>query len=177
MIVLLLTPTGQASKNTDVNLSGFGQRRTHSLRAPVFITTLNHKIWRLAMDIPTELNYTDNDEWIKIDGNVGLIGITDYAQDQLSDIVFVEVIVSEGEIVKKGDACATVESVKAAADVYMPVSGEIITVNDELADVPETINSDPYGDAWMVKVELSDPAEIDRLLDSNGYEKLIEERE
>jgi glycine cleavage system H protein len=129
------------------------------------------------MDIPTELNYTDNDEWIKIDGNVGLIGISDYAQDQLSDIVFVEVIVSEGEIVKKGDACATVESVKAAADVYMPVSGEIISVNDELADVPETINSDPYGDAWMVKVELSDPTEIDGLLDCNGYEKLIEERE
>lgn len=129
------------------------------------------------MDIPTELNYTDNDEWIKIDGNVGLIGISDYAQDQLSDIVFVEVIVSEGEIVKKGDACATVESVKAATDVYMPVSGEIISVNDELADVPETINSDPYGDAWMVKVELSDPTEIDGLLDCNGYEKLIEERE
>jgi len=129
------------------------------------------------MSIPTDLKYTENDEWTKVEDNIGTIGITDYAQDQLSDIVFVEIIVSEGERVAKGDNCATVESVKAAADVYMPISGTVIAINDELADVPETINSDPYGDAWMVKVEIDDPAEIENLLDSQAYSKFLEGRE
>jgi len=129
------------------------------------------------MNIPTDLKYTDNDEWIKVEDTVGTIGITDYAQDQLSDIVFVEIVVSEGEQVAKGDSCATVESVKAAADVYMPISGTVIAINDELADVPETINSDPFGDAWMVKVEIDDPIEIENLLDSQAYTKFLEGRE
>lgn len=129
------------------------------------------------MNIPTDLKYTDNDEWIKVEDTIGTIGITDYAQDQLSDIVFVEIVVSEGEQVAKGDSCATVESVKAAADVYMPISGTVIAINDELADVPETINSDPFGDAWMVKVEIDDPIEIENLLDSQAYTKFLEGRE
>ena len=129
------------------------------------------------MNIPDNLKYSDNDEWIKIDGNIGTIGITDYAQDQLSDIVFVEILVSEGEEVSKGDSCATVESVKAAADVYMPISGSIISVNDALADTPELINDDPYGEAWMVKFEIGDLSEIAGLLDSAGYLKLIDSRE
>jgi glycine cleavage system H protein len=128
------------------------------------------------MNISNELKYTTNDEWIKIEGNIGTIGITDYAQEQLSDIVFVEVVVSVDDEVKKGDSCATVESVKAAADVYMPVSGRIIAVNEELSGAPEMINSDAYGAAWMVKVELSNPAEIDSLLDAAGYQKNIEEK-
>jgi glycine cleavage system H protein len=127
------------------------------------------------MNIPAELKYTQNDEWIKVEGNVGTIGITDYAQDQLSDVVFVEVVVSEGETVEKGASCATVESVKAAADVYMPVSGKVIAVNEDLGAAPETINSDPYGAAWMVKVELSDPAELDALMDASAYTAKIEE--
>jgi len=129
------------------------------------------------MNIPSDLKYTKNDEWLRIEGNLGTIGITDYAQDQLSDIVYVEVLVSEGETVNKGDSCATVESVKAAADVYMPVSGTITAVNDDLSDEPELINSDPYEAAWMIKIEISDPSEIDSLLDSDAYIKLIEERE
>jgi len=129
------------------------------------------------MNIPDNLKYSDNDEWIKIDGNIGTIGITDYAQDQLSDIVFVEILVSEGEEVSKGDSCATVESVKAAADVYMPISGSIISVNDALADTPELINDDPYGEAWMVQFEIGDLSEIAGLLDSAGYLKLIDSRE
>jgi glycine cleavage system H protein len=128
------------------------------------------------MNIPDQLKYTTNDEWIKIDGNVGTIGITDYAQEQLSDIVFVEIVVSVDDVVKKGDSCATVESVKAAADVYMPVSGKIIAVNEDLSATPEMINSDPYGGAWMVKVELSDPSEADNLLDAALYLKNIEEK-
>jgi glycine cleavage system H protein len=129
------------------------------------------------MDIPTNQKYTENDEWIRVEGEIGIIGITDYAQEQLSDIVFLEVIVSEGEEVAQGDSCATVESVKAAADVYMPVSGKIIEVNDELPDTPEVINSDPYGEAWLLKVEIGDPAEVDALLDAAAYQAIIDEKE
>jgi len=130
------------------------------------------------MNIPTDMKYTENDEWIKFEGNTGTIGITDYAQEQLSDIVFVEIIAEQDETLQKGDACATVESVKAAADVYMPVSGKIIAVNDEdLPDTPELINTDPYGEAWMLKIELSDPTELDGLLDADAYNSFCEERE
>ena len=130
------------------------------------------------MNIPTELKYTENDEWIKIEGNTGTIGISDYAQEQLSDIVFVEVIAEQDETLQKGDACATVESVKAAAEVYMPVSGKIVAVNDEdLPDAPELINTDPYGEAWMLKIEISDPSELDGLLDAEAYKNFCEERE
>jgi glycine cleavage system H protein len=128
------------------------------------------------MNIPKDLKYTENDEWIKIEGNVGTIGITDYAQEQLSDIVFVEIVVAEGEQVSKGDPCATVESVKAAADIYLPASGMVVVVNEELLDTPEMINSDPYGASWMLKVELSDSSEVETLLDATAYEALLEER-
>ncbi|MFC1878485.1 glycine cleavage system protein GcvH [Chloroflexota bacterium] len=127
------------------------------------------------MNIPTELKYTDNDEWIKVEGNTGVIGITDYAQDQLSDIVYVEILVAEGDSVAQGDSCATIESVKAAADVYIPVSGKVVAVNDDLADIPETVNSDPYGEAWMVKIELSNPAELNDLLDAAAYTEKAQE--
>lgn len=129
------------------------------------------------MNIPKDLKYTENDEWIKVEGDTGVVGITDFAQDQLSDIVYVEVIVSDGEEVSQGDSCATVESVKAAADVYMPVSGKVVEINEALADTPELINSDPYGEAWMVKIELSDTSELDSLLDAAAYEKKIQESE
>ena len=128
------------------------------------------------MNIPNQLKYTSNDEWIKIEGKIGTIGVTDYAQEQLSDIVFVEVVVSVYDEVSKGDSCATVESVKAAADVYMPVSGKVIAVNEDLPAAPELINSDAYGAAWMVKIEISDPSEFSSLLDAAGYQKHIEEK-
>ena len=129
------------------------------------------------MNIPSDFKYTQNDEWIKVEGNIGVIGITDYAQEQLSDVVYVEVIVTEDEKVSQGDSCATVESVKAAADVYMPASGTVVAINEELADAPETVNSDPYGEAWMVKIELEDASELDSLLDAVAYGKKIEESE
>jgi glycine cleavage system H protein len=129
------------------------------------------------MNIPKELKYTENDEWIKVDGNIGTVGITDHAQDQLSDIVYVEIIVSEDEEVGQGDACATIESVKAAADVYAPVSGKVVAINDELPDTPEIVNSDPYGKAWMLKIELSDPSELDGLMDADAYEASVAEAE
>jgi len=129
------------------------------------------------MNFPTDLKYTQNDEWIRVEGNTGTIGITDYAQDQLSDIVFVEIVVEIGEPVESGDACATVESVKAAADVYLPVSGKVVEINEALADEPEIINSDPYGAAWMVKIELDDPSMLDDLLDAAAYQEKVESQD
>ena len=126
------------------------------------------------MNIPANLKYTDNDEWILVEGKVGTVGITDFAQNQLSDIVFVEIVTSVGEEIKKGQACATLESVKAAADVYMPVSGKIVEINEALPDAPEMVNSDPFGKAWMVKVELTNSAELDSLLDATAYAKNVE---
>lgn len=128
------------------------------------------------MNIPNNLKFTSNDEWILVDGNVGTVGITDFAQNQLSDIVYVEIVVGAGDMVKKGDSCATLESVKAAADVYMPVGGKVIAINDALPETPEKVNSSPYGDAWMVKIEISDPAELTALLDAAAYEKHCAEK-
>jgi glycine cleavage system H protein len=127
------------------------------------------------MNIPGNLKYTESNEWVNLECNLGTIGISDYAQGQLSDIVFAEVIVSEGDQVKKGDTIATIESVKAAADVYSPVSGKVTGVNDGLGGTPEVINSDPYGAAWIVKIELDNPAELNSLLDASAYEKIIQE--
>ena len=121
------------------------------------------------MNTPAALKYSENDEWIKAEDGIATVGITDYAQDQLSDIVFVEFLVDPGDSVDKGDAIATVESVKAAADVYAPAGGEITAVNEDLADSPELVNSSPYGEAWMVKFELSDAAELDDLMDADTY--------
>ena len=127
------------------------------------------------MNVPSELKYTENDEWLKVEGGSGTVGITDHAQEQLSDIVFVEIVVGVGDEVKKGDSCATIESVKAAADVYMPASGKVVEVNEDLPNSPETVNSDPYGAAWLVKIELTDPAEVGGLLDAAAYEAKIKE--
>lgn len=127
------------------------------------------------MNVPSELKYTNNDEWIKVEGSVGIVGITDHAQEQLSDIVFVEIVVGVGDEVQAGDACATIESVKAAADVYMPVAGKVIEINETLPDTPELLNQQPYGNAWLVKIEISDPGDLDNLLDPAGYTAKIEE--
>jgi len=112
--------------------------------------------------------YTENDEWIIVDGSTAKIGLTDYAQDQLSDIVFVD-LPAVGDTVSKGEAFATVESVKAASDVYAPASGEIIAINEALNDTPELINSDPYGAGWMIEIRLSSANELNGLLDAAAY--------
>lgn len=129
------------------------------------------------MKIEEGLKYTEKDEWVRVEGNFGFIGISDYAQDQLSDIVYLEYLVSEGEEISKGDEIGTIESVKAASEIYSPVSGTVVELNEDLLDTPETVNSDPYGEAWMIKVELSDTAELDSLMDAAAYEKNVEERE
>lgn len=121
---------------------------------------------------PDNVKYTENDEWIRVDGDTAKIGLTDYAQDQLSDIVFVDLSeVEVGSTVKKGEAFATVESVKAASDVYAPASGTVTAINTALEDAPETINSDPYGDGWLIEIKLSNPAELNDLLDAAAYAK------
>ena len=122
------------------------------------------------MNIPGNLKYTDNDEWVRVDGDTATIGITDYAQDQLSDVVYVEILVDTGDEVDKGDTIVSVESVKAAADVYLPVGGEVIEINEDLADNPQLINEDPFGEAWMIKVKISSVSEVEELLDAEAYE-------
>ncbi|MEJ5313371.1 MULTISPECIES: glycine cleavage system protein GcvH [Anaerolinea] len=129
------------------------------------------------MNIPAELKYATTDEWVKVEGDVATIGITDYAQDSLSDVVFFEAIVSVGDTIKSKQQIATVESVKAAADINSPVSGEVIAINEALADSPELVNKDPYGAAWMIKVKMSNPSELDNLMDAAGYESYCSGRE
>jgi len=128
------------------------------------------------MKIPENLKYAKTDEWVLLEGKVATIGVSDYAQQQLSDIVFVEVTAGDGEMVKKDSVFGTLESVKAAADVILPVSGKVVGVNENLSNTPEVVNSDPYGAAWLIKVEISNPAELDILLDAKAYTKFCEER-
>ena len=122
------------------------------------------------------LLYTKEDEWIKVDDDKATVGVSDHAQDALSDIVYLE-LPDVGDTFEMGDTFGVVESVKAAADLYMPVSGEITAVNEDLIDAPETVNSDPYGAAWLVKVKLSAPAELDDMMDADAYAKFLEERD
>lgn len=128
------------------------------------------------MNIPAELVYTETDEWVKADGTQATIGITDYAQDQLSDVVYVEYIVAPGDVISKGQQIVTVESVKAAADVNSPVSGKVIAVNEELPSTPEQVNKSPFDIAWMIKVEMQEPNELTALMNSDAYEAYCAER-
>jgi glycine cleavage system H protein len=125
--------------------------------------------------IPDDLRYTKEDEWIRLEGDEGVIGITDYAQDALSDIVYVE-LPDAGADVSAGDSIGVVESVKAAADLYVPVSGEITAVNDNVRDTPELLNSDPYGEGWLMRVRLTDPSELDDLMDATAYQAYCDSR-
>jgi glycine cleavage system H protein len=124
---------------------------------------------------PTDLKYTKNDEWVKVNGDAATAGLTFYAQEQLSDIVFVE-LPSVGATLKQGETFASVESVKAASDVYMPIGGEITEINESLSDTPELVNQDPYGKAWMVKFKVTNASELSGLMDAAAYEKYCAER-
>jgi len=124
------------------------------------------------MSIPAELKYTKDHEWVRVDGNIATVGITAFAQGELGDIVYVE-IETEGEELDQEEVFGSVEAVKTVSDLFMPISGKIIEFNSALESNPESVNSDPYGDGWMVKVELSNPSEIDGLLDAAGYQALV----
>jgi len=124
------------------------------------------------MKVPAELKYTKDHEWVRVEGNVATIGVTDFAQSELGDIVFVEVE-TEGETLSKEDVFGTIEAVKTVSDLFMPVSGEITEFNKGLESNPELVNSDPYGDGWMIKVAIADNAELDSLMDAKAYSELI----
>ena len=124
------------------------------------------------MNIPKDLRYTKDHEWIKADGKSALIGISDYAQGELGDIVFLE-IETEGESLEQGQVFGTVEAVKTVSDLFMPVSGKVIEINPKLSDKPELVNKDPFGDGWLIRIEITNPGEINTLLTPEDYEKLI----
>ena len=128
------------------------------------------------MNVPSNLKYAKTDEWIKVEGKVATVGISDYAQSQLSDVVYVEISVNVGDSVSKNSVVATIESVKAAADVIAPVSGKVIAINEGLPQTPEVVNSDPYNAAWMLRIEMENPAELDILLEPDPYQTYCEER-
>jgi glycine cleavage system H protein len=125
------------------------------------------------MNVPAELRYSSDHEWVRRDGDVVRIGITDYAQDALGDVVFVQVP-TVGAEVTAGDPFVEVESTKSVSDVYAPVSGAVVEVNEALAEAPQVLNEDPYGEGWICAIRMTDPAELDRLLDAQAYQALIE---
>lgn len=124
------------------------------------------------MNIPSELKYTKDHEWINIKDNIATVGITDFAQSELGDIVYVDVDTLD-DSVQEGEVFGSVEAVKTVSDLFMPLSGEVIEFNDNLEDDPELVNTDPYGKGWMIKIKISDTSQIDNLLDATAYQELI----
>jgi len=124
------------------------------------------------MNVPANLKYTKDHEWVKIDGNTATIGVTDFAQGELGDIVYIE-IETEGETLDKEEVFGSIEAVKTVSDLFMPLSGAIVEFNQDLEANPEVVNTDPYGDGWMIKVTISDASEVDSLLSASEYEALI----
>ena len=125
------------------------------------------------MNLPENLKYTKEHEWIRVEGNIAFVGITDFAQGELGDIVFVE-IETEGEKLDKGETFGTVEAVKTVSDLFMPVGGEVVEFNTALEDSPELINKDPYGEGWMIKIDMADSSEADELMDAVAYQAMLE---
>ena len=124
------------------------------------------------MNIPAELKYTKDHEWIKIDGDIATVGITDFAQSELGDIVYVDVDTID-DTIERDEVFGSVEAVKTVSDLFMPLSGEIVEFNEGLEDTPESVNTDPYESGWMIKIKLSDPSQIDNLLDADAYKAII----
>ncbi len=124
------------------------------------------------MSIPNNLKYTKEHEWVLVEGRVGTIGVTDYAQGELGDVVYVDIDPALSEI-KKGESIGTIEAVKTVSDIFAPFSGKVIELNSEIKDSPEIVNTDPYGKGWMIKIEISNPADLEDLLDASAYQALI----
>jgi glycine cleavage system H protein len=124
------------------------------------------------MNIPAELKYTKDHEWVKVEGDIAVIGITDYAQGELGDVVYVE-LPEVGSTFEKEESFGTIEAVKAVADIFCPLSGEFVEVNEAIQDAPEIVNQDPYGKGWMVKIKISDSAQLDEFMDAEAYKALI----
>ena len=124
------------------------------------------------MNIPDDLKYTKEHEWIRVEGDEIVVGVTDFAQGELGDVVFIE-IETEGEVLSKGDTFGTIEAVKTVSDLYMPVDGEIVAVNPSLEDTPELVNSQPFGDGWMIRIKCSDLSQLDDLIPADQYSSMI----
>jgi glycine cleavage system H protein len=124
------------------------------------------------MNFPDNLKYTNEHEWVRIDGDFGLVGVTDFAQGELGDIVYIDVT-ALGETLGKDEVFGTIEAVKTVSDMFMPVSGEVVEFNEKLESQPDLVNTDPYGDGWIVKIKISDHAELDELLDLESYKDLV----
>jgi glycine cleavage system H protein len=124
------------------------------------------------MNIPADLLYTKDHEWLKVEGDTGYIGVTDFAQGELGDIVFIE-IETVGETLKKEEVFGTIEAVKTVSDMFMPVSGEVLEVNPDLENSPDSVNKDPYGNGWMIKIRITDPSEVSALLSAEKYKELL----
>lgn len=126
------------------------------------------------MDIPDDLKYSEDHQWVQLEDDIALVGISDFAQEQMGEIIFLE-LPEVGDQLQSGKPYGVVESAKMASDLYAPVSGEIVEINDELPDNPEVINSSPYEEGWMIKIKLIDPSELDDLFDAASYEEMIED--
>lgn len=126
------------------------------------------------MNFPSNVKYTSEHEWIRLEGEIAYVGITDYAQDQLGDIVFVD-IPTEGEILEKGETFGTIEVVKTVSDLFLPIGGEVLEINPALEENPELVNKDPYGEGWLIKIKPTDVSEMDDLLDAEAYKQTINE--
>jgi glycine cleavage system H protein len=124
------------------------------------------------MNVPDDLKYTREHEWIKVEGDEAVVGVTDFAQEELGDVVFIE-IETEGETLARGDAFGTIEAVKTVSDLYMPLDGEVSAVNETLEEAPELVNSKPFDDGWMIRIKYSDPSQLDDLLSAEDYRALI----
>lgn len=124
------------------------------------------------MTVPDNLKYTEEHEWIRVEGDEIVVGVTDFAQGELGDVVFIE-IETEGEALDKGDTFGTIEAVKTVSDLYMPVDGEVVQVNSALEDTPELVNSDPFGEGWMIRIKVSDPAQLEELIPADQYQTMI----
>ena len=143
---------------------------------PAFLKNFDEYLLKILqrgkMNIPDNIKYTKDHEWIRVEGNIGTIGVTDYAQGELGDVVFVDIDSDLSEI-SKGNSFGTIEAVKTVGDLFAPFSGKVTQINSKLSDSPEIINSDPYGDGWMIKAEISNKADLDELLDATAYKALI----
>ena len=124
------------------------------------------------MNIPDNLKFTKDHEWVKVDGKTGTVGVTDYAQGELGDVIYIDIPSHDAEV-KQGDSFGTIEAVKTVSDIFAPVSGKIVEVNTSINDNPASVNKDPYGDGWIVKIELSDPNELNNLLTAKAYKELV----
>ena len=156
-----------------LSVLGFSKSKAEDVISNVYFANKNIELQELIMNIPEELKYTEEHEWVKIENNIAVVGITDFAQGELGDIVYLEVDTLDSQI-DSNEVFGTIEAVKTVSDLFMPVSGKVIEVNPSLEDTPELVNDDPYGEGWIIKIDISEQTQIDNLLSPSDYKNLID---